>query len=96
MPFQELEKAATESREQAQHDSASLQDVHQSKMATLKKRHKDEIAQLKAQIASFEQQLNDGQSVSMLVFILCQKVGHLLSFRFALTSEVVSLVFHVG
>ena len=63
MHFQELEKKATEIREQAQHEVASLQDVHQSKMAALKKRHKDEITQLRSQISSFEQQLNDGRCI---------------------------------
>ena len=46
-----------------QQEVASLQDVHQSKMAALKKRHKDEITQLKSQISSFEQQLNDGTCI---------------------------------
>ena len=39
---------------------ASLQDVHQTKMAALKKRHKDEMAELKAKLATLEQQLADG------------------------------------
>jgi hypothetical protein len=61
---QELEKAAAQSREQSQHEIASLQDVHHTKMAALKKRHKEEITQLKTKLSSLEQQLADGTVIS--------------------------------
>ena len=70
--MQKLERQAAESREQAQQEVVSLQDVHHNKVATLKKRHKEEVTQLKSQLSSLEQQLGDGNSLSLAEFlVLC-------------------------
>lgn len=54
-----LEKDAAASREHAQQEVASLQDVYQDKMATLNKRRQEEVTQLKAKLSALEQQLAD-------------------------------------
>ncbi|XP_067680308.1 thyroid receptor-interacting protein 11-like isoform X2 [Haliotis asinina] len=57
----ELERQLVQARDHQQHEIVSLQDVHTDKMAAIKKKHKQEIADLRKQIAALEQQLSDSR-----------------------------------
>ncbi|XP_071079458.1 thyroid receptor-interacting protein 11-like isoform X2 [Haliotis cracherodii] len=57
----ELEHQLVQARDHQQHEVVSLQDVHTDKMAAIKKKHKQEVADFKRQIAALEQQLSESR-----------------------------------